>query len=410
MRFRIKFIPHPEYENQRVPMVVDSARAEFPEPSAALWGWSLWLSSPLNTVEGRLRDLCVFYEFVEKEYQHFFEDAAALKILTMRDVNTLSSFLLISFQHGLSDGVMVKPSTFNRRIDSVTNFLKFHYTRYIERVNELEKADTIHKKMNSMLSHLSKKRYSKSEVENQTKVSEPLSDADLDLITTIIRPSMEDFTNEVNPFRTQLQVRNACLIMLMCELGGRISEIVLLRCNDNDLRLTTHPTVRLQQQDKNSSAFRERRDSASHKTRNRELPISRGLADLIIEYIEVYRPKLRRPYQGQLTDYLFVSEKDGGPMTKSGVSHVLKNVFNDHPYLKNLIHPHRLRTTRITQVREGVDNSFNGKNSPMIKAGEMQDILTTWGGWSTTSTMPRRYTNAHLQRKLNEYLKGVDKK
>ncbi|MCU8071571.1 tyrosine-type recombinase/integrase [Shewanella sp. SM32] len=410
MRFRIKFISHPEYENQHIPMVVDSDCAEFPEPSAALWGWSLWLSHPLNTVEGRLRDLCVFYEFVEKECQHFFEDAAALKLLTMRDVNRLSSFLLINFQHELSNGVMVKPSTFNRRIDSVSKFLRFHYTRYIERVNDLEKADTINKKMNSIISFFSKKKYSKSEVENQTNVSEPLSEADLDLITTIIRPSKDNFINEVNPFRTQLQVRNACLIMLMCELGGRISEIVLFHCNDNDLRLTTNPTVRIQQQSKNNPAFRGRKDSASHKTRNRELPISRGLADLLIEYIEDYRPKLRRPCQGKLTDYLFVSEKDGGPMTTSGVTHVLKSVFKDHPYLKSLIHPHRLRTTRITQLREGVDKSFDGKNSPMIKAGEMQDILTTWGGWSTTSTMPRRYTNAHLQRKLNEYLKGVGKK
>lgn len=391
-------------------MLVDTEHAQLPEPSAALWGWHLWLSHPLNTAEGRLRDLCVFYEFVANEHPHFFEDAAALKPMTTRDVNKLTSFLLINFQHELEDGVTVKPSTFNRRVDSVVGFLRFHYTRYIERVRDFEKASQISKKIESVLSHLSKKRYSKSQIDNQTKVTEPLSDTELDLIATIVRPSTDDFINEVNPFRRQLQVRNACLVLLMCELGGRISEIVLIRCDDNDLRLTSNPTVALQQQDKNNLDYRGRKDRASHKTRNRELPISQALASLLLEYIEEYRPRLRRPYNGQLTPYLFVSERDGGPMTKSGVTHVLKNMVKDHPYLIPLIHSHRLRATRMTKLRAAIDENFDGKNSPMIKAGEIQDALTTWGGWSTTSDMPRRYTNAHLQKKLREYLKGADKR
>ena len=78
MRYQIAIIPHPQYGNQHLPMVVDSLEFNLPQPSAAIWGWELWLSSPFNTAKNRLSDLCVSFEFVERELPTFFEDAAKL--------------------------------------------------------------------------------------------------------------------------------------------------------------------------------------------------------------------------------------------------------------------------------------------------------------------------------------------
>ncbi|WP_445771929.1 hypothetical protein [Rheinheimera sp.] len=81
---------------------------------------------------------------------------------------------------------------------------------------------------------------------------------------------------------------------------------------------------------------------------------------------------------------------------------------NKVPELKQVIHPHQFRVTRGGELRESIDKNYAGANSPMIKAGEMQDTLTTWGGWSSTSAMPKRYTNAILQQRIRQYLAGAE--
>lgn len=410
MRYSVLSIPHPQYNDQRLPLLIDKNNFSIPEPSSALWIWDLWLSGKFNTVEARARDLCVFYEFVSTEYSDFFSDAARLKTLSSRQVNQLTSFLLLNFNHNIEDHILIAPSTFNRRLDSIRSFLRFHYSRYIARVENIEMADIHQKRVDKLDALLKKKKYSTCDVENQTRQIPPLSPAEIEIIKLVIRPSSDDLKNEVNPFRTSLQVRNACLILLLIELGCRASELVLLRNNDLDLKLTHNATVVIQQSAAGNNLKRHRRDGASHKTRNRELPISPGLRDLIVEYIEDHRPKLRKPYRGQLTGYLFVSEHDGGAMTTSGLEYVVETIFNKTKGLADVITPHRFRVARMNELRESVDNKYANSNSPMIKAGDMQDTLTTWGGWTNTSSMPKRYTNAHLMRKINEYLAEKDTK
>jgi len=402
--YRIKSIAHPQYGNQLLPLLVNMRCNEFPEPSAALWGWNLWLTYKYNTAKYRLQDLCVFYEYIDKHYPNFFEDAAKLKIITRRQVNDLASFMLLNFKYATEDGVQVSPSTFNRRVDSIMLFLQYHYSRYIEKISDIEHADSLSRSVSRINAHLAKKRYSKAEVENQNDQAKPLSPQQVDLIRDIVRPSDDNFINEVNPFRKSLQRRNACLVLLLCELGCRASELMLIRHNGQDLKMTNNPTVVIQSEDKNTIEHRGRRDGASHKTLGRELPISQGLADLLIDYLEQDRPKLRKPFNGKVTQYLFVSEKDGGPMTTDGLEYVLESLFRKVPKLKYAVHPHQFRVTRGGELRESIDKSYEGANSPMLKAGDLQDTLTTWGGWSSTSSMPKHYTNAILQHRMRKYL------
>lgn len=404
MRYTVKKIRHPKYNNQLLPMLVDTEDNDCPLPSAALWGFDLWHEKPLNTVEARLQDLAAFYEYVDRHHPSFFEDAAAIKILTHRQITTLSSALLINFHYTVEEGVSVKPSTFNRRIDSIAQFLNFHYSRYVSRLNDLERMDDRQKHVFAMIGRFRKKRYSKSEVEIHTNQAKSLSMDEIEIIRDIVRPSTEDFFNEVNPFTPELQRRNACAILLLIELGCRAAELVLIKNNDEHLKLTTNPTVVITAEDKNNKSFRGRADGASHKTLGRELPISQGLSHLIIDYIEEDRPKLRKPFNDQLTDYLFVSKSDGGAMTTDGLSYLIGSLYRKVPELVNTIHPHRLRVTKGIEVRDAVNKDYEDSNSSMIKSGDMQDTLTTWGGWSSTSNMPKHYTKELLQRKLSEYL------
>ena len=408
MNYRVRSIPHPQYSNQLLPLLVNMRNCQLPEPSAALWGWNLWLSQKYNTAKNRLHDLCIFYEYVDRHYPLFFEDAAKLNIMTRRQTNDLASFLLINFDYDVEDGVQVSASTFNRRIDSIMLFLQYHYSRYIEKIVVSDTADALSRTVSRINAHLAKKRFSAAEVENQTKQTKPLEVEQINIIRDIVRPSDDNFINEINPFRKSLQRRNACLVMLLCELGCRASELILIRNNDNDLKLTTNPTIVIQQENRNTNHFRGRKDGASHKTRGRELPISQGLASLLIQYIEEDRPLLRKSYNGSLTQYLFISDQDGGPMTTKGLMYVINSLYRKTPSLKQVIHPHQFRVTRGGQLRDGIDKNYEGANSPMIKAGDMQDTLTTWGGWSSTSLMPKRYTNAILQKRIRAYLAGKE--
>ncbi|MEZ8802896.1 hypothetical protein AB6D78_17050 [Vibrio splendidus] len=404
MRYKVKKIRHPRYNNHLLPILVDTHDNNYPLPSAALWGFDLWHNKPLNTVNARLQDLAVFYEHITTNYPAFFEDAAKVKLLTHRQITIITSALLINHHYTIEEAVLVKPSTFNRRLDSVAQFLTFHYSRYIDRLNDLDRMNECRKQLFAMIGRLRKKKYSKSEVEIHTDQAKALSDKEIEIIRDIVRPSEIDFVNEVNPFRSKLQRRNACAILLLIELGCRAAELILIKANDKQVKLTTNPTVVITAEDNNSDTHRCRADAASHKTRGRELPISTGLADLLLDYIEIDRPTLRKPFNGKMTDYLFISETDGGAMTTSGLAYLIDNLYRKIPALQNAIHPHRLRVTRGIQVRDAIDQEYDGTNSPMIKAGDMQDTLTTWGGWSSNSSMPRRYTNELLQKKLSEYL------
>ncbi|MEM5531400.1 hypothetical protein [Pseudoalteromonas arctica] len=83
-------------------------------------------------------------------------------------------------------------------------------------------------------------------------------------------------------------------------------------------------------------------------------------------------------------------------------------MFKHVPNLANVLHPHKFRVFKGNKLRAAIDDEYENSNSPMKKDGDMQDTLTMWGGWSTTSSMPKRYTNAHIQRKLNDYLAKKD--
>ena len=87
---------------------------------------------------------------------------------------------------------------------------------------------------------------------------------------------------------------------------------------------------------------------------------------------------------------------------------MITKIYQTIPNLADVIHPHRFRVTRGTELRSNIDTNYEDSNSPMTQAGETQDLLTTWGGWSTTSDMTRRYTQAHLQRKISDYLRGKE--
>ncbi|TWX71714.1 hypothetical protein ESZ36_00310 [Colwellia demingiae] len=407
MRYIVKSIPHPQYNNQLIPILVDSEQFDLPLPSAALWGWHLWLSSKYNTCKARLEDLSVFYEYVDRHYPLFLDDAAQLKFLGQRQLTDLISTLLLNFKYDFEDAVKVKPSTFNRRIDSITSFLRFNYTRYIERLNDIDKINAYNKQLVRVLKLIKKKKFSKAEVENATRYTQPIDEDQINLIKDIIRPSDESIVNEINPFRPGLQVRNACIILLLFELGCRKSELVLIRNIDKQLKLTTNATIVIEHND--DAPSRNRKDGASHKTLNRELPISAGLKDLLIIYIEEYRPTLKKPQSFLVSDYLFLSEKDGGALTTSGVDYILDSLYKKVPELKDAIASHQLRVTRGIIIREAVDSEYENSNSPIIKSGDMQDTLTTWGGWSSTSPMPKRYTNSHIQKKIRDYLAGKEK-
>lgn len=221
--FKVIKITNPRYDNQTLPMLVDMYNHCLPEPSAAIWGWDLWLTSKYNTTLNRLNDLCVFYEYCANEHQTFFEDAAKLKILTHRQVNNFCTFLLHNFNYELEYAVSIAPSSYNRRIDSIILFLKSHYNRYIERLDDYEKKEQVQKLVDRTCSWIAKKSYPKSKVDNATKQTKPLNNDEIQIIKKIIRPSTDYFTNEINPFRRQLQVRNACVILLLLELGCRAS-------------------------------------------------------------------------------------------------------------------------------------------------------------------------------------------
>lgn len=377
----------------KLPLLI-RATTGMPSIEALLWADHISTSLSPNSTQAYAKDLLVLHTWSSKHNIDIDRRFMALTGLSHQELRSLAQHALRS---NADPNKPVKYSTYNRRLASFRSYIEFQMDRYLDRCGrDFERYNAGHRRKESMLKALRRATVDQGDVDATTKITEPAPKDVVQIFNSILHP-----LSELNPFKShELRVRNYTLFHTALAAWSRRGELVLLEIDD--LHLGSSPTIKFTKKQKR--VLEERNDGADLKTRGRIIPIASELAQLISTYIDIDRPKLVAGRS--LTKAVFVSQRDGKRLAAGTVNYILEKascVCATVAERSLKVHPHVLRATGATDFRRRYQDSTKHLPST-IRAGELQDILTYIGGWSTTSSMPRRYTRQAILERIDELL------
>ncbi|OLU30310.1 hypothetical protein BVH03_09765 [Pseudomonas sp. PA15(2017)] len=213
-----------------------------------------------------------------------------------------------------------------------------------------------------------------------------------------------DEYNESNPWKTsRIRWRNYIFLLLLMLGGNRKGETLLLKLNNFQL------TGRRKYYDilKSSDIISyPRAETPSVKTYGRQVELHDDFAALVEHYIV----NVRKEFDGwQQSSYLFLSYRDGKPMSVHTPNSTLNELIKQYPEFKGLLSPHRLRNTFHDLLNQALDNKFKGSSglSRKILKAPIQEAA---GGWARNSSMPEHYAKGSIQAKVAELQVLLQKK
>ena len=154
--------------------------------------------------------------------------------------------------------------------------------------------------------------------------------------------SIANFSNPNNPFRDiGIRKRNHLMFILLKDLGIRRGELLSIKIDCIDIA-TARPSILIKRT--HDDKYDTRRNQAVAKTKERRLPISNHIAQLIDDYIMNYRSKI--PYANK-HPYLFVTHRKGKtlghPISTSSFDNVIVPTMKTVNQKFSIIHPHIFR-------------------------------------------------------------------
>ena len=191
-----------------------------------------------------------------------------------------------------------------------------------------------------------------------------------------------------NPFQKQHQSRNYALLLLYYETGMRRSEALKLKGEHLIGFGGGEPMVRVirSPDDKDDP----RPSEPSVKTLGRDLPISRELAEALLEWMKIRRDPSRYGH-ARKTGFIFVA-RDGTPMATRTVNEMFELLRKCIGELPASLTPHALRHTANDRFSAAADEE--GLNEAEEKQARNYAM-----GWVKESNQGDNYTARHTRRK-----------
>lgn len=384
--------------------LVDRATGFLP-PTANLWAWILRLRFKPNTVRSYMQSLAAL--LVSVDYLSIDLDArfASLDVLRRREVDQIINALAWKKQRG--ELSRARPSTFAHRLTTAISYLRFGYDRYIEKIRDPNAYADAEKRLGRMLRWIQTAIPTTVRIQEATTSPSTLSGEQIAVLRLGIAPETPQ-----NPFSARcsfaIQYRNAALVGLLLESGIRPAELVMLELTDlfperRALWVSRWAPDSLDAHSNANDKCRRRRKfprrgTVGHKTRGREIILSGVTLDVLSVYIEQFRNKLLRGRRR--SPYIFLSSKDGGPLTPPGVRAVVQRIAAVFPaigYLTSYSFRHTAVTVSSASLRKALDGVESLRRDHII-----QEVLTSKFGWSPQSTMPRHYGRDDLNALLTQ--------
>lgn len=209
---------------------------------------------------------------------------------------------------------------------------------------------------------------------------EGLSPEGLEKLFSVVLPDSPE-----NPWKREAtRLRNYVLIALYFELGLRRSELLNVKVSDINFQ-SGELTVFRRADDIEDP----RKHQPNVKTRDRIIPLSKGLCELTYDYIM----KIRRSYvAARKHPYLIVEIRAGAPLSGRAANDVFSDLREKFPAEFQSLTPHVLRHTWNDRFSEVVENKG-------LSEGDKEGMRSYLMGWSPTSKSSVSYTRQH-NRKL----------
>ena len=192
-----------------------------------------------------------------------------------------------------------------------------------------------------------------------------------------------------NPFASEaVRHRNLAVVACLDESGMRRGELAGLKIPDIDFRQLTISIHRRPPDSQDP-----RRDRPRTKTNARLVPIRPALADILFDYISVWR---RAEPGARMHGYLLVSHggtRPGAPLSPRSLGKIFDAL---QPVLGFHLHPHMLRHTWNDRFSAAIDGKAErGDRTPEASEERIRNFLM---GWGPHSGMAQVYSRRHIER------------
>lgn len=372
-----------------------------------LYAYELRLTSSANAVRNYLFDLAAFY--IAIEMQGIDIDARFAQLDPLRKIEISSLCSAMNWNRVSETPEKAAPATIARRLSTIQGYLAWGFNRHLDRLKDNEAYKIVDKKLERMLHWISEYIPRNSEIKESMKSPVALCNEQLAVLRLAISPGMLH-----NPFRPSMkyaeQYRNAAIVLLLIETGMRPAELCLLETNDifsekKSIWVSKWKADSLIAKHNESEAHRQRRkfprrSIVGHKTRGREILISDMILGILDDYVDHHRPRLLKKFNQKRSPYLFLSTRDGGPMTPSGIRSLTQRISDVFPALGKLT-SYTFRHTSVTVSAEVMRQAVS--HLPSLAADQkFREAITNKYGWCLSSEMIEHYGRDDLNRLLAE--------
>lgn len=289
----------------------------------------------INTIENYVRDLKVFYEWLEREGLKFYE--------------VKPSFIpnFIEYIDMKSNKGRVSPATLNRYLATLSSFYR-HFEvvgGFVEESPLIKVKGYTSSNNRGYLRHVTKNwddafySYFKRKQRKKSDRKRLYPNTVQKYYQTIENVWAED---------ESLVFRNKLIFRVLYETGMRVSELLHLRINDFDYPDPTEKTGNIYLIERN-----EKDGQRQLKSGERTIPVSASLLQKMDEYVLYHRP------HSEEVEYVFVSHSRanlGEALSRTSVEDMLHKVRKESGIDYFRLTPHSLRHTHASELQDiGVD-------------------------------------------------------
>jgi integrase len=341
-----------------------------------------------NTIKVDQSTILSLYRFCERSDINLLQRIADQEPFKIGEIEALSSYC----GYTRDTGDLVDPGWYAARMRGAKAFIDYLWLFYQDRckkdLESLQMSKILYERMDAGF-----QLYAKAPFKPNRKDKVGLTPDLQAKFIAIIDPSER---NRQNPWKThKVRWRNYILLMLLMLGGNRKGETLLLKLNHFQLTGRRKYYDILKTVD---VADYPRMETPSVKTFGRQVDLHDDLAELIEYYITQVRKQF---VNWQASNYLFVSYRDGLPLSVQTPNAILNELVGRHTEFKGLLSPHRLRNTFHDLLNEALDKKFKNQSAlnRMILKSPIQEAA---GGWARNSQMPERYAKGSIQAKVAE--------
>jgi len=341
-----------------------------------------------GTIEQDVRVLGWLYEWAKHVGIDLESSLRRGELIPFRDLIGFCRYLRAYRNHNVIGSISYKdksrtnvlsPKTFNTYINVVQDFLIWAAKKFIPRNEDpIRVREAVRHAKESI-----EQTFRGQQIGGRSAAVKGLTDDQFILLREVIKPNTAG-----NPFKKSTQFRNYVIVELMIAAGIRRGELLKLKLSHLPIGSKKTLTIVRSPDDKEDS----RKNEPQVKTLEREIPLSRALAQDLWRYVDKHRKNGRHKY-------LFTSNRDGSPLCLGGVNWIFNVLFKKFFIkLDTRLYPHIMRHT----FNDRIVRMANEKKWDDNKVAAMQKYIN---GWSENSKMPERYARRAIEEISMELMK-----